>query len=156
GVMAVVAGFFEGWYMHAVGGEHKEIHLNIAVMSVGVAILGIVLAYGVFIKRFLDPEKTYESLKALHTTFKEQFFTEKLYHGILAAGYMSYSKVLYAVGERQFIDGIVNGLAFIVQSVGQGLKFLQNGKLNWYALGLGTGFAILVLLLVALIYGGGY
>ncbi|EDP76492.1 NADH-quinone oxidoreductase subunit L [Hydrogenivirga sp. 128-5-R1-1] len=156
GVMAVIAGFFEGWYVHAVGGEHKEIHLNIAIMSVGIAILGIVLAYGVFVRRFLDPEKTYDSLKALHTTFKEQFFTEKLYHGILAAGYMSYSRVLFAVGERQFIDGVVNGLANIVQSAGQGLKFLQAGKLNWYALSLAGGFAILVLLLVLLIYGGGY
>jgi len=156
GVMAVVAGFFEGWYMHAVGGEHKEIHLNIAVTSVAVGILGIVLAYGVFVKRFLDPERTYEALKAVHTTFKEQFFTEKLYHNILAAGYMSYSKVLYLVGERQFIDGIVNGTAYVVQSIGQGLKFLQAGKLNWYALGLAGGFAILALLLVALIYGGGY
>ncbi|RLJ71484.1 NADH-quinone oxidoreductase subunit L [Hydrogenivirga caldilitoris] len=156
GVMAVVAGFFEGWYMHAVGDEHKDIHLNVALVSLGVAILGIVLAYGVFVKRFLDPEKTYESLKALHTTFREQFFTEKLYHGIFALGYLSYSKVLYAVGERQLIDGLVNGTAAIVQSVGHGLKVLQNGKLNWYALGLGAGFAILVLLFVALIYGGGY
>jgi NADH-quinone oxidoreductase subunit L len=156
GVMAIVSGFFEGWYMHAVGGEHKAIHLNVAVTSIGVAIIGIALAYGVFVKRLIDPQRTYESLKALHLTFKEQFFTEKLYHNILAAGYMSYSKVLYAVGERQFIDGVVNGLAFIVQSVGQGLRFLQGGKLNWYALGLGAGFAILVLLLAVLIYGGGY
>ncbi len=156
GVMAVIAGFFEGWYMHAVGGEHKEIHLNIAVTSVFVGILGIALAYGIFVKRFIDPERAYESLKAVHTTFREQFFTEKLYHGILAAGYMSYSKVLYLVGERQFIDGIVNGTAYVVQSVGQGLKFLQAGKLNWYALGLASGFAILALLLLALIYGGGY
>jgi len=155
GVMATVAGFFEGWYIHAIGGEHKEIHLNIAVTSVIVGLLGIALAYAIFAKKFLDPEKTYESLKAIHTTFKEQFFTEKLYHGVLAAGYMSYSKVLYVVGERQFIDGIVNGIAIIVQSIGQGLKFLQSGKLNWYALGLSSGFAILVLLLVALIYGGG-
>ena len=156
GVMAVVAGFFEGWYMHAVGGEHKEIHLNIALTSVFVGVLGIALAYGVFVKRFLDPERTYEALKALHTTFKEQFFTEKLYHSILAAGYMSYSKVLYLVGERQFIDGIVNGTAYIVQSAGQGLRFLQAGKLNWYALGLAGGFALLAALLVFLIYGGGY
>jgi len=154
--MAIVGGFFEGWYMHAVGGEHKEIHLGVATISVGVALLGIFLAYGVFVKRVLDPERTYQSLKALHTTFKEQFFTERLYHGILAVGYMSYSRVLYLVGERQFIDGIVNGVAYLTQSVGQGLKFLQGGKLNWYALGLGSGFAILVLLLVAVIYGGGF
>ncbi len=156
GVMSIVSGLMEGWYMRAVGGEEKGLHLEVALVSVGVGVIGIVVAYLVYVRGYIDPERAYESLRALHTTFREQFFTEKLYHKVVAKGYLGLSKSAYYVGDRFLIDGVVNGVAFLVQTVGQGLRVLQPGKLNWYALGLVSGFAILVVLLVALIYGGGY
>jgi NADH-quinone oxidoreductase subunit L len=48
---STVVGFFEGWYMGALK-DHKEMHLNIAISSVAIALLGIGLAYLVFVKRF--------------------------------------------------------------------------------------------------------
>jgi NADH-quinone oxidoreductase subunit L len=117
---SAVVGFFEGWYMGALK-EHKEIHLNIAISSVAIALLGIGLAYLVFVKRSLDPEKLYQSLKPVHTTFKEQFFTERLYHKGLARGYMELSRGLFLVGDRFLIDGFINLLNFLYFRV---VKFL--------------------------------
>jgi NADH-quinone oxidoreductase subunit L len=142
---SAVVGFFEGWYMTALK-EHKEMHLDIAISSVVIALLGIGLAYLVFVKRFLDPEKLYQSLKPVHTTFKEQFFTERLYHKILAGGYMLYSKVLYTTFERQFIDGIVNGSYAVSSALGSLFKGLQQGRVNLYLLFLLVGFSLLVLI----------
>jgi NADH-quinone oxidoreductase subunit L len=142
---SAVVGFFEGWYMSALK-DHKEIHLNIAISSVVIALLGIGLAYLVFVKRSLDPEKLYQSLKPVHTTFKEQFFTERLYHKILAGGYMLYSKVLYATFERQFIDGLVNGSYAVSSALGSLFKGLQQGRVNLYILFLLVGFSLLVLI----------
>jgi NADH-quinone oxidoreductase subunit L len=142
---SAVVGFFEGWYMDALK-EHKEMHLNIAISSVAIALLGIGLAYLVFVKRVLDPEKLYQSLKPVHTTFREQFFTERLYHKILAGGYMLYSKVLYATFERQFVDGIVNGSYAVSSALGSLFKGLQQGRVNLYLLFLLVGFSLLVLI----------
>jgi NADH-quinone oxidoreductase subunit L len=142
---SAVVGFFEGWYMGALK-EHKEMHLEIAISSVVIALLGIGLAYLVFVKRVLDPEKLYQSLKPVHTTFKEQFFTERLYHKILAGGYMLYSKVLYATFERQFVDGIVNGSYAVSSALGSLFKGLQQGRVNLYLLFLLVGFSLLVLI----------
>ena len=75
-IMAVVAGFFEGWYSKVFGAE-KEIHLNIAVLSVDIGLTGITIAYMVYIKGIINPEKAYEALKPLHTTLKEQFTAKK-------------------------------------------------------------------------------
>ncbi|MCS7263002.1 MAG: NADH-quinone oxidoreductase subunit L, partial [Aquificaceae bacterium] len=74
-VMAVVAGFFESWYVGTLG-AHKQLHWQVAVLSVAVGLGGIALAYLVYVKGLVDPSKAYESLKPLHATFKEQFFTE--------------------------------------------------------------------------------
>lgn len=119
-IMAVVAGFFEGWYSKVFGAE-KELHLNIAVLSVAIGLTGIAIAYIVYIKGIINPEKAYEALKPLHTTFKEQFFTERLYHKVLAKGYMSLSRVLFLVGDRFIIDGFLNLLNFLYFKV---VKFL--------------------------------
>ena len=119
-IMAVVAGFFEGWYGKVFGAE-KELHLNIAVLSVAIGLTGIAIAYVVYIKGIINPEKAYEALKPLHTTLKEQFFTERLYHKVLAKGYMSLSRVLFLVGDRFIIDGFLNLLNFLYFKV---VKFL--------------------------------
>jgi NADH-quinone oxidoreductase subunit L len=112
---SAVVGFFEGWYMGALK-EHKEMHLNIAISSVAIALLGIGLAYLVFVKRFLDPEKLYQSL------------------------------VLYATFERQFIDGLVNGSYAMSSALGSLFKGLQQGRVNLYLLFLLVGFSLLVLI----------
>ncbi|MCX8076088.1 MAG: NADH-quinone oxidoreductase subunit L, partial [Aquificaceae bacterium] len=120
GVMSVVAGFFEGWYA-SVMGVKKELHMNIAVMSVLVGLSGIGLAYLVYVKGLIDPRRAYESLKPLHTTLKEQFFTERLYHRGFARGYMNLSKALFVLGDRFLIDGFINLTNFIYFKV---VKFL--------------------------------
>ncbi|MCS7171373.1 MAG: NADH-quinone oxidoreductase subunit L [Aquificaceae bacterium] len=157
-VMAVVAGFFEGWYGSLLGIK-KEIHMNIAVMSVVLALVGIGVAYLVYVRGLLDPQKVYESLRPLHTTFREQFFTERLYHRVVAGGYMSLSRVLFLAGDRALIDGIinllnllyfkvvrflwmkldimsvdlfVNGVAKISYWAGKKVRNLQTGLLNNY------------------------
>jgi len=146
-IMAVVAGFFEGWYSKVFGAE-KEIHLNIAVLSVAIGLTGITIAYMVYIKGIINPEKAYEALKPLHTTLKEQFFTERLYHKVLAYGYLFYSRVLYATAERQLIDGLVNSSYFGVRALGGLLKAIQAGKLNLYILFLSVGFLALLFLTI--------
>ncbi|MFN7065652.1 MAG: proton-conducting transporter membrane subunit, partial [Aquificaceae bacterium] len=119
-VMAIVVGFFEGWYS-SVFGVKKEIHIDIALLSVAVALAGILVAYIVYVKGFINPEKAYESLKPLHTTFKEQFFTERFYHKGIAGGYMSFSRSLFILGDRFIIDGFLNLLNWLYFRV---VKFL--------------------------------
>ncbi len=151
-VMSVIAGLAEGWYMKAVGGMEKSIHLDVALSSFILASLGIASAYVIFVKRIPNPEKAYSALKILHTTLKEQFFTEKLYHRVLAVGYLKGSKIVHTVGEKHIVDGFVNLLATAVQNVGKNLRFAQPGKLNWYAFGMVGGLSFLVVLLFVLLF----
>ncbi|WP_457601131.1 proton-conducting transporter transmembrane domain-containing protein, partial [Hydrogenivirga sp.] len=171
GVMAVVAGFFEGWYMHAVGGEHKEIHLNIAVTSVAVGLVGILVAYLVFVRRVVSPEGAASALAPIRVTFKEQFFTERLYHRGFARGYMVASKVAFYTVDRFVIEGFINvsyklffrfakdtWKAFDIKSIdifihwlaismfrsGRTLRNMQTGLLNNYVLFLLVGIIVVL------------
>jgi NADH-quinone oxidoreductase subunit L len=119
-VMAVVAGFFEGWY-GGVLGVKKELHFDIALLSVLVGVAGILVAYLVYIRGLVDPQRAYEALKPLHTAFREQFFTERLYHRGVARGYMGLSRAIFLAGDRVLIDGFLNLLNFLYFRV---VKFL--------------------------------
>ncbi len=148
-VMSVGAGFFEGWYTHMFD-AHKEIHLDIAVISVLIALVGIGVAYLVYVRGLIEPQKAYQSLKPLHTTFKEQFFTEKLYHKVLAGGYMLYSKLLYSGFEKQFIDNVVNATYTVANAFGEFVKSLHTGRLNHYMWLSFVGIAVFLIILVVL------
>ncbi|RUM28241.1 MAG: NADH-quinone oxidoreductase subunit L, partial [Aquifex sp.] len=114
GFLTVLSGIFglwlEHWYVELIGGEEKGLHLSVAIVSLGVAVAGIWLAWAVYVKEAIDYRKAYESLKFIHTTFKEQFFTEKLYHNLIAGGYLVISQAIYKVGDRTIIDGFINAL----------------------------------------------
>ena len=114
GFVTILSGIFglwlEHWYVGVIGGEEKGIRLSVVVVSLGVAVLGIWLAYAVYVKEVIDYRKAYVALKAIHTTFKEQFFTEKLYHNILAGGYMQASIYSFKFIDRGLIDGFINTL----------------------------------------------
>ncbi|MCX8164424.1 MAG: NADH-quinone oxidoreductase subunit L, partial [Aquificaceae bacterium] len=129
------------------------------------------VAYLVYVRGLLDPQKVYESLRPLHTTFREQFFTERLYHRVVAGGYMSLSRVLFLAGDRALIDGIinllnllyfkvvrflwmkldimsvdlfVNGVAKISYWAGKKVRNLQTGLLNNYVSFLLLGVVLLI------------
>ncbi|MCX8164912.1 MAG: NADH-quinone oxidoreductase subunit L, partial [Aquificaceae bacterium] len=106
------------------------------------------VAYLVYVRGLLDPQKVYESLRPLHTTFREQFFTERLYHRVVAGGYLFYSKILYMTSERQLIDGFVNSTYTAVRSLGGLFKTVQTGKLNFYNLLISAGLLLLLALTI--------
>ncbi|WP_459776193.1 NADH-quinone oxidoreductase subunit L [Aquifex pyrophilus] len=112
GFVTVLSGLFglwlEHWYVGLIGGEEKGIHLSVALVSLGVAVGGIWLAWAVYVKEVIDYRRAYESLKFIHTTFKEQFFTEKLYHNVIGGGYLSVSRLTFKGVDRGLIDGFIN------------------------------------------------
>ncbi len=170
GVMSVLVGFLEGWYM-GVMGVRKELHIEVAVISVLAGLMGIGVAYLVYVRGVVDVGKAYESLRGLHTTFREQFFTEKLYHKVLAWGYLRSSRFAYNLGDRTVIDGTINltyrsllkvfklvWKAFDIKSIdilihtlaigmfrgGRVLRNLQTGLLNNYVMFLLMGVVLIL------------
>ncbi|ADC89849.1 proton-translocating NADH-quinone oxidoreductase, chain L [Thermocrinis albus DSM 14484] len=144
---SVFAGFGVWWYGSLMGKE-VHIHGDTVVLSLVIALVGIGVAYGVYVRRWLSAEELYRVLRPLHTTFREQFFTERFYHKTLAGGYLLWSKVMHQTVETLLIDGVVNGFYPLFRSVGGVINLLQRGKLNMYVLGIYAGLALLVLITI--------
>jgi NADH-quinone oxidoreductase subunit L len=50
--------------------------------------------------------------------------------------------------DRTVIDGVVNGTGTVAETVGKGLRTLQSGKVQWYAVGLFAGVIVLAALFI--------
>ena len=63
-----------------------------------------------------------------------KWYMDDIYFGIVDRVLLpSYNKVWTAI-DKNFIEGIVNGAGLVTMSVGEVLKFLQNGRGQYYAL----------------------
>ncbi|MFN3814059.1 MAG: NADH-quinone oxidoreductase subunit L, partial [Aquificaceae bacterium] len=82
--------------------------------------------------------------------FREQFFTERFYHRVMAWGYVKVSKTLYHVNERKVIDGLVNATYYIANLVGSSIKPLQDGRVNHYAFAMYIGLGLILFLILTL------
>ncbi|MEZ0362053.1 MAG: NADH-quinone oxidoreductase subunit L, partial [Hydrogenobacter sp.] len=100
-------------------------------------------------KGIIDHTKAYKALKPIADTFREQFYTEKLYHRIIAFGYLSLSRGVYIIMEWRFIDGAVNKTYQMAQFIGNSLRIFQNGKINYYNFVIYVGFTIILLLIIS-------
>jgi len=126
-----------------------------SIYGIIVAIVGISLSYLLYVKKFVDPNTLYELFKPIHTLMKSQFYTEYIYHNIIAKGYLAISRLVYKAVDRIIIDGFVNGVASATSNYGKPISRLQNGKLNYYALYMLYGVVFVFLLLILVIFKGG-
>jgi len=140
-----------------------------------VAVIGISVSYALYVKKLIDPNTLYELFKPIHKLMKSQFYTEYLYHNIIAKGYLAVSKLIYKIVDRIMIDGFVNGLAKIFMvlvrfvwefmdirfidiiihklviwtfSFSRKLKVIQSGYLNQYIFVILLGIVIILGLIV--------
>ena len=57
-------------------------------------------------------------------------------------GYYKFSKILWWIGDKFIIDGIVDGSAKVSVGTGGVLRLLQSGRINAYVLQLAIGIMI--------------
>ena len=107
--------------------------LIMAGSSVGIALLGITLAYLMYIKRQINPTAIATQIKPLYLLSLNKWYIDDIYNTVLVQSTLRFAKqVLNA--DIKIVDGIVNfsGLATLV--TGEGLKRLETGRAQFYAL----------------------
>jgi len=135
-----------------VGSIHAhEASDGLTIMLMGIAlvvgIVGIVAAYSLYGK---GPSAKVAAMcetdtgKELHNIVYNKFFVDEFYEWSIYRAFRFTAKTLYEVVDRFLIDGIfVNGSAFLIDAVGKFARFLQNGQVHRYLVGLVVGGALI-------------
>ena len=131
--------FFEG-FIHVPNEVVEEVHafdwtefLIMAGNSVGIALIGITVASLMYLQKKIDPATIAEKFPVLYRFSLNKWYIDNLYNRVFVQGCRRLARQIMEVDYR-VIDGAVNltGLATLVS--GEGLKYLENGRAQFYAL----------------------
>ena len=117
-------------------------------ISVAAGVIGILIAYALYIVRPGLPESLARSLGGVYTVVYNKFFVDEIYDAVIVRPVVVGSETVLLQGvDRSLLDGMVNGAASNVRNVGSALKLLQSGNIRSYATWVVLGsVAILVVL----------
>ncbi|MCU0549507.1 MAG: NAD(P)H-quinone oxidoreductase subunit 5 [Leptolyngbya sp. Prado105] len=101
--------------------------------SVGIALIGITLASLMYLRGKIDPSAIAEKIPALYRLSKNKWYFDEIYNEVFVQGSRRLARQVLEV-DSKVVDGVVNlaGLATVL--TGEGLKYFENGRAQFYAL----------------------
>ncbi len=124
------------------GIEHEHIEtatkVNLAGISLGLALLGILIAFLVFKRSPLWPEALEPKVLV------RCWFVDPLYSLLFEKPGLLLARFSSAIVDKQVIDGAVNGTAKGTALVGAGLRKVQTGYVRNYALSIAIGTSLVL------------
>jgi NADH-quinone oxidoreductase subunit L len=148
--------------------HHPEFHFSTALIAGLIGLAGIALAYLMYYKRSIDPERIGASVRGLYTTLLNKYYVDEVYDVLVIKPYYAVCRGWYwfdqhivdglvnGVGafslawgrvqrwaDETFVDGAVNGVGWMTRGLGGTIRYLQTGSLQNYAF---IVFAALVVL----------
>jgi NADH-quinone oxidoreductase subunit L len=154
GILSIVGGFvgLPAWmstsnqfsqFLHpslalALHTEHGELHhsteLIFACLSIAVALIGIYVAYRLYIQRPDAAAAIAQRWSALHRLLYRKYYVDEVYDAtIIHPTLRASTNILWKQADAGLIDGMVNGAGEFVQDLSYVLKNIQNGLIRSYA-----------------------
>jgi NADH-quinone oxidoreductase subunit L len=136
--------------------EHRA-HILAMTVSLTVAVLGIAIAYAIYIKKLVNPDRIARNLGELYHLVANKYYIDEIVNASVIRGVMvlaSFQKwldenfvdgIVNGVGKanRSFgfaaawidlhiVDGAVNGVASLTQNLGSIARLFQTGRIQQY------------------------
>ena len=128
---------------HAPGFE-----ITMMFVSMGIAIIGIIIAYNFYVKNPKLPDQLSERFKGLYTLVYNKYYIDELYNALFVQPIKEGSNLLWLSFDDKVIDGMVNGAGKVVRSFSGTLRKVQTGYLQNYALFILLGVVAIIFYLL--------
>jgi NADH-quinone oxidoreductase subunit L len=125
-----------------------ETHMEygIAIPSVLIGLTGILIAWILYKKETLLPERISKSLGSFYTAVYNKFYIDELYLFITKKIIFNYISRPVAWFDRHIVDGTMNGIGWITVTSSKKIRNLQSGNLPQYGMVFVLAAIILVLI----------
>ncbi|KKM64681.1 hypothetical protein LCGC14_1498970 [marine sediment metagenome] len=131
------------------GGEahHVSGRLMYSMMglSTGIALVGIILAYVMYIKNPDLPAKIVDKFKLVYKIIYNKYYVDEIYDATVVNPTVKSSFFLWRVIDERVIDGFVNGVGRLVELKSEVLRLFQTGYVRNYALSMLLGGVIIII-----------
>jgi NADH-quinone oxidoreductase subunit L len=127
--------------------------ITLAAVSVAAGVIGIALAWLMYVARPAMADSLAARAKGLYTLIYNKYFVDEIYGAVVVTPVVSGSRaVLWKGFDVAVIDGAVNGVGSRARDIGGVLRRIQSGNIRSYATWVLFGS---VLLIVAMAIAGG-
>jgi NADH-quinone oxidoreductase subunit L len=131
--------------------EHEAFHLigeggALMVFSVTVALLGVALAWWLYIKHTELPGKLSARFPRAYQASLRKMYMDEVYEVVPIRSTIAFSRFLWTGFDVHVVDGAVNGLARLWGWAGDRLRPVQTGRVQNYAFGILAGALALVVI----------
>jgi NAD(P)H-quinone oxidoreductase subunit 5 len=107
--------------------------LIMAGSSVGISLIGITLAALMYLQGKINPAAIAAKIKPLYELSLNKWYFDDIYDAVFVKGLRRLARQVMEVDFR-VVDGAVNLTGFFTLVSGEGLKYLENGRAQFYAL----------------------
>ncbi len=129
-------------------GAAYQLEMILAGVAVGTALIGLGVAYWLYLKRPEKADGLAKSMKPVYTTLLNKYYVDELYAAVVVKPLLWIStNVLWKTADVAGIDGAVNGIASGTTAIGDGVRHTQSGNTRSYAVWVVVG-ALVVLAVV--------
>ena len=101
--------------------------------SVGIALIGITIASLMYLRGKIDAKAIAYKIKPLYEFSLNKWYFDDIYHKVFVIGLRRLARQIMEVDYR-VVDGAVNLTGLFTLVSGEGLKYLENGRAQFYAL----------------------
>lgn len=127
------------------GGHGEEHHINYMVMgvSIAVALIGIAAAWLKYGTNML-PSGVITKDNPVYKLLANKYYMDELYYYTLIVPTHAVARAVLAF-DQKVVDGAVNGTAWVTKKFGEGMKQVQTGYVQNYALYMLVGLVVLII-----------
>ena len=137
------ASIFNGPQNHVIADlEHVPAWVEAAPLVVG--ILGIGLAFVMYILNPLLPLRLAETFRPIYLLFLNKWYFDEIYNAAIVQPLFRLARALWQTGDVSVIDGVPNGLAALTVDGSRQAVKIQTGSLAIYAFAMLIGVVVLV------------
>ncbi|MEW6272758.1 MAG: NADH-quinone oxidoreductase subunit L [Thermodesulfobacteriota bacterium] len=113
--------------------------LFLMVLTTGVALLGIWVAYVFYLRSPELPVRLAERAHGLYVLLWNKYWIDELYDALIIRPYVRCSTFFWKVVDAMMIDGVVNGSGRAVAATADVWRRLQSGNVQHYAMAMLVG-----------------
>jgi NADH-quinone oxidoreductase subunit L len=113
--------------------------------SIAVAIVGLIIAFIMYIKKTDLPEKLGSAFQPVYKLLFNKYWIDELYSKTLVQPVIKASeKIILGIVDTRIIEGIVNGVPNLIGAFSRKFRGIQTGLLSNYALVMAVGTLFIV------------
>jgi NADH-quinone oxidoreductase subunit L len=146
---------FEGFLSSVFEHGHSEVQevahqippaeYYLMVISVVLVVIAIAIAYRFYIRDLQIPKRLAERFSFAYRMLFNKYYVDELYDKVIVNPLLNLALLLWRKFDVLVIDGIANGIAYLVQCLGSVVRRTETGYLRNYALSLMFGAMIILM-----------